>query len=144
MPRTDRIKKTLTDTRPFYAVAGASDLAMEKLRPRLTALRGDLEPKALQHRVRDRVDTLRHDVQALPEKAAETYDQRRARQEHRRPHPPTEADGGLRRADGEGGARRTTDAPHRAQAHGPDHRSAGDLTTGEGARARVRERPAAT
>jgi heparin binding hemagglutinin HbhA len=74
MPGTDRIKKTLTDTRPFYAAAGASDLAMEKLRPRLAALRGDLAPKALQHRVRDRVGTLRHDVQALPEKAAETYD----------------------------------------------------------------------
>jgi len=75
MPAADRIKKTLTDTRPFYAAAGASDLAMEKLWPRLAALRGDLEPKALQHRVRDRVGTLRRDVQEMPEKAAETYDQ---------------------------------------------------------------------
>jgi hypothetical protein len=74
MPATDRIKKTLTDTRPFYAVAGASDPAMEKLRPRLAALRGDLAPKALQHGVRDRVGKLRVDVRALPAKAADTYD----------------------------------------------------------------------
>jgi heparin binding hemagglutinin HbhA len=69
MPTGSRIKKTLT---PFYAVAGASDLAAQKLRLRLAALRG--EPTALQHRVRDRADALRHDLQVLPDKAAETYD----------------------------------------------------------------------
>jgi hypothetical protein len=66
---------------------------MERLRPRLAALRGDLAPTALQHRVRDRVGTLRVDVRALPEKAAETYDQlaergRNAVGRIRRPHPP--------------------------------------------------------
>jgi heparin binding hemagglutinin HbhA len=74
MPTGGRIKKTLTDPRPLYAVAGASNLAMEKLRPRLAALRHCLEPTALQQRARDRADTLRHDLQALPDKAAEAYD----------------------------------------------------------------------
>jgi len=58
-----QIRKTLTDTTPLYAVAGAGDLAVERVR-RVAALRGALEPKL----VRDRVATLRSDVAALPAK----------------------------------------------------------------------------
>jgi len=57
-----QIRKTLTDTTPLYAVAGAGDLAAERVRRRVTALRDTLEPKL----VRDRVATLRGDVASLP------------------------------------------------------------------------------
>jgi len=80
---TAQIRKTLTDAKPLYAVAGAGDLAVEKLRHGLTALRGDLreEPKA----TRARAGALRQDVTQLThktevfahgqlDKAAETYD----------------------------------------------------------------------
>jgi heparin binding hemagglutinin HbhA len=59
-----QIRKTLTDTTPLYAVAGAGDLAVDRVRRRVTALRGALEPKV----VRDGVATLRSDVASLPAK----------------------------------------------------------------------------
>jgi heparin binding hemagglutinin HbhA len=59
-----QIRKTLTDTRPLYAVAGAGDLAVDRVRRRVAALRDALEPKL----VRDRVATLRGDVTTLPAK----------------------------------------------------------------------------
>jgi len=59
-----QIRKTLTDTTPLYAVAGAGDLAVERVRRRVAALRDALEPKI----VRDRVGTLRGDVASLPAK----------------------------------------------------------------------------
>jgi len=83
MTVTAQIRRTLTDTRPLYAVAGAGDLAVAKLRHGLAVLRGDLrdEPKA----TRERAGTLRHDVAELThrteefahvqfDKAAGTYD----------------------------------------------------------------------
>jgi len=57
-----QIRKTLTDTTPLYAVAGVGDLAVERVRRPVAALRDALEPKV----VRDRVATLRSDVTALP------------------------------------------------------------------------------
>jgi heparin binding hemagglutinin HbhA len=57
-----QIRKTLTDTTPLYAVAGAGDLAVETVRRAVAALRGALEPKV----VRDRVATLRSDAAVLP------------------------------------------------------------------------------
>jgi len=47
MTVTGRITKTSTDTRPLYAAAGVGDLAVERLRHRLAALRGALtvEPR---------------------------------------------------------------------------------------------------
>ncbi|KJS61273.1 hypothetical protein [Streptomyces rubellomurinus] len=51
MPITDEIKKTLTDPTPLYALAGAGDLAYEKLREvpgRVEALASD--PKGAQEK----------------------------------------------------------------------------------------------
>jgi len=68
MVRTVDLRKTLTDPKPLYAMAGMGDLAVGKLRARLAALRGDLkqEPKATRQRVRHGLETLQHDVAELP------------------------------------------------------------------------------
>jgi len=73
MVRTVDLRKTLTDPKPLYAMAGMGDLAVGKLRARLAALRGDLkqEPKATQHRVRHGLETLQHDVGEMPTRSRE-------------------------------------------------------------------------
>jgi hypothetical protein len=70
MVGTAEIRKTLTDRKPLYAVAGAGDFAVGKLRARLAALRGELKPEP--RAVRARLGHLPADVRALPEKA-ETF-----------------------------------------------------------------------
>ncbi|MBV6697075.1 hypothetical protein KV557_08065 [Kitasatospora aureofaciens] len=88
MPITDEIKKTLTDPTPLYALAGAGDLAYEKLREvpgRVEALAADrkgAQEKAgaklqeaqaklaeAQARVTDTVTMLPTDLKALQERA---------------------------------------------------------------------------
>jgi heparin binding hemagglutinin HbhA len=70
MAITADIKKALTDSTPLYAVAGAGDLAVEKLREvpaKLATLK--VEPKAVQDRVTGSLNTVAGDVRSLPEKA---------------------------------------------------------------------------
>jgi hypothetical protein len=70
MATTTDIKKALTDSTPFYAVAGAGDLAVEKLREvqaRLSTIK--VEPKVVQDRVTGSLTTIQDDVRTLPEKA---------------------------------------------------------------------------
>ncbi|MEV4616993.1 hypothetical protein AB0K43_31010 [Kitasatospora sp. NPDC049258] len=88
MPITDEIKKTLTDPTPLYALAGAGDLAYEKLREvpakveELTADRKATQEKAAarfqeaqtalagaQAKVTETVSTLPTDLKELQEKA---------------------------------------------------------------------------
>jgi heparin binding hemagglutinin HbhA len=66
----DDIKKALTDSTPLYAVAGAGDLAVEKLREvpgRLSTIK--VEPKVVQDRVTGSLNSFQDDVKTLPEKA---------------------------------------------------------------------------
>ncbi|MER5351809.1 hypothetical protein ABT093_15955 [Kitasatospora sp. NPDC002551] len=81
MPITDEIKKTLTDPTPLYALAGAGELAYEKLREvpgRVEALAADrkgTQEKAAarlaeaQSRVAGTVTALPADLKVLQEKA---------------------------------------------------------------------------
>ncbi|MFB6889654.1 hypothetical protein ACFCX4_10110 [Kitasatospora sp. NPDC056327] len=81
MPITDEIKKTLTDPTPLYALAGAGELAYEKLREvpgRVEALAADrrgTQEKATarlaeaQAKVAGTVTTLPADLRVLQEKA---------------------------------------------------------------------------
>ncbi|MFE4517963.1 hypothetical protein ACFRMQ_27675 [Kitasatospora sp. NPDC056783] len=88
MPITDEIKKTLTDPTPLYALAGAGDLAYEKLREvpgkveALAADRKGAQEKAAaklqeaqslltgaQAKVADTVTTLPTDLKTLQERA---------------------------------------------------------------------------
>ncbi|MEV6976179.1 hypothetical protein [Kitasatospora sp. NPDC093806] len=81
MPITDEIKKTLTDPTPLYALAGAGELAYEKLREvpgkveALAADRKGTQEKATarlaeaQAKVTDTVAALPTDLKALQEKA---------------------------------------------------------------------------
>ncbi|GAA2232003.1 hypothetical protein GCM10010430_10510 [Kitasatospora cystarginea] len=88
MPITDEIKKTLSDPTPLYALAGAGDLAYEKLREvpgkveALAADRKGTQEKAVvrlqeaqtrlveaQAKVTETVTTLPTDLKALQEKA---------------------------------------------------------------------------
>jgi heparin binding hemagglutinin HbhA len=76
MVRTADIRKTLTDRKPLYPVAGAGEFAVEKLREvpaRLAALRGELKvgPQAVRGRVTERIGHLPGEVRALPGKAQE-------------------------------------------------------------------------
>jgi len=70
MPNTADIRKTLSDTSPLYAVAGAGDLAVEKLRE-LPSILASLrpEPKTVQDRVTGTVNTIQDEARALPERA---------------------------------------------------------------------------
>jgi heparin binding hemagglutinin HbhA len=70
MAITAEIRKALTDSTPLYAVAGAGDLAVEKLREvpaKLAALK--VEPKAVQDRVTGSLTTVADDVRTLPDMA---------------------------------------------------------------------------
>ncbi|MGW4892600.1 hypothetical protein ACWEQL_10095 [Kitasatospora sp. NPDC004240] len=81
MPITDEIKKTLSDPTPFYALAGAGDLAYAKLREvpgkveAMAADRKGTQEKAAarlqeaQTKVADSVATLPADLKVLQEKA---------------------------------------------------------------------------
>ncbi|MFI7440848.1 hypothetical protein [Nonomuraea indica] len=72
--------KKLTDSKPFYAVAGVGDYAVEKLRElpeqlqKLQARRGDLA-KELPVRARTYADLAEGFAKELPEKAREYADQ---------------------------------------------------------------------
>lgn len=68
--RTNDLKKTVTESKPFYAVAGAGDLAVEKLREaqnRLNALK--VEPADVRGRLQSRAGGAREGVQDLPAQA---------------------------------------------------------------------------
>jgi heparin binding hemagglutinin HbhA len=81
MAITADIRKAFTDSTPLYAVAGAGDLAVEKLREvpaKLATVRA--EPKVVQQRVTDAqakvqervnssLNTVAGDLRTLPEKA---------------------------------------------------------------------------
>jgi heparin binding hemagglutinin HbhA len=67
---TADIKKALTDSTPLYAVAGAGDLAVAKLREvpsRFSTLK--VEPKLVQDRVTGSLNSIQGDVRAFPERA---------------------------------------------------------------------------
>ncbi|SFC26912.1 hypothetical protein [Streptomyces aidingensis] len=92
MAFTDEIRKTITSSTPFYAVAGATDLAAEKLRDlpgRLTKLREEAPGKLHSFR-EEELPRLREQAQHLAGqgvdaakeyavKARETYDELAAR-----------------------------------------------------------------
>jgi len=64
------LKKTLTDTTPLYAVAGAGDLVMEKLRELPARLRTEIptDPKVLRARLQTSVTSARASAQTLPDR----------------------------------------------------------------------------
>lgn len=73
MPITDEIKKTLSDPTPLYALAGAGDLAYEKLREvpgRVEALAGDR--RGAQELAAARLQEAQARLVAAPAKVAET------------------------------------------------------------------------
>jgi hypothetical protein len=77
--RTADIGKTLTDRKPLYAVAGAGEFAVEKLREvparlatrRGAARRAEGQPQAVRGRISQRIGHLPGQVRALPGKAQE-------------------------------------------------------------------------
>jgi hypothetical protein len=66
------LKKTLTDSTPLYAVAGAGDLVVEKIRE----LRVDIptDPKVLRDRIQVSVESARQSVQTLPDRTQSLAD----------------------------------------------------------------------
>jgi heparin binding hemagglutinin HbhA len=64
------VTKTITNSKPFYVVAGAGDLAVKTLREgteRLSAMR--LEPKDIRKEIGTTISTLQSETKALPAKA---------------------------------------------------------------------------
>jgi hypothetical protein len=72
MAIAEELKKTLTASTPLYAVAGAGDLVVEKLRE----LRVDIttDPKALRERIQTSVASARESVQTLPDRTQSLAD----------------------------------------------------------------------
>ena len=75
------IKKTLTDATPFYALVGAADQVVTDVKERLDqaqqrtlALRGELEPTALQAKVNGTVADVRTRIEGLPGTATARFE----------------------------------------------------------------------
>lgn len=69
---TGELRKALSDRTPLYAVAGAGDLAFEKLRTvpdRVAELRARVEPRTVTDDVQARVTALQREARDLPARA---------------------------------------------------------------------------
>ncbi|WP_406283928.1 hypothetical protein [Embleya sp. NBC_00896] len=77
------LKKTLTDTTPLYAVAGAGDLMVEKLRELPEKLRVEIttDPKVLRERFQTLPDRTQTFAKSQVDKAKELYEDLAARGE---------------------------------------------------------------
>jgi hypothetical protein len=74
MPITDDLRKTLTDPTPLYALAGAGDLAVEKLRevPEKAATLAGTDRKVVQERATARLQEAQAKLTEAQAKVAET------------------------------------------------------------------------
>ncbi|MFI6980657.1 hypothetical protein ACIBSV_18975 [Embleya sp. NPDC050154] len=77
------LKKTLTDTTPLYAVAGAGDLVVEKLRelPERFRVEVTTDPKVLRERLQTLPDRTQTFAKSQVDKAKELYEDLAARGE---------------------------------------------------------------